>query len=173
MVKASAVVALISLLALRAVNSEHVTEERGGLEERKLLLAPYNLTYHGGPLMSNGVNFYVIYYGTWNLSTTGVIEDFFKSLGENSTATLEPNLKQWWSVLSEYNDSSGNYVTSNVSLQQTYYDLELSLGTSLSINNTVEANFIIAHAINNSFPLDENGIYVLMTSADLNVSVKS
>ena len=138
-------------------------------QERQLAVrhTPLNLAYHGGLVMTSGVNLYVIYYGTWYTSTTDVVESFLQSLGESSNATSEPNLKQWWSVLSQYYDSGGNTVTSNVTLQQTYSDSLQSQGSSFSINSTVDAYSIIQGS---GLPVDANGIYIIMTSNDIDVS---
>ncbi len=160
---------LYAFLVFAIILSNCARKGESTRQDRQLAVrrTPLNLVYHNGSVMTEGVNLYVIYYGTWPTTTTSVVESFLQSLGESSTATSEPNLKQWWSVLSQYYDLDGNTVTSNVTLQQTYYDSLQSVGSSFSINSTIDANSIINES---GLPVDANGIYIIMTSSDIDVS---
>lgn len=142
---------------------------------RKLAVAiePQNLKNHGGSVMSEGINLYVVWYGAWNTSTVTLVESFLGSLGNQSTATLEPNLGQWWSILSEYTDPFGGFINGNITYQKSYFDTAYSSGVSLEINNTVDVYSVLSTPLNSSyFPVDGNGIYIIMTSSEVNVSTK-
>ena len=152
-------------------NAASKTTALRGRQLSDFAITPVNLTYHQGPIMSEGINLYVIYYGNWSTSTKNVVEGFLNSLGDESNATLTPNLKQWWSILAGYNDSFGNYINSNVSLKQTYEDSSYSAGiSSLHINRTSDAQSKITNALEHQLPVDDNGVYIIMTSKEVSVS---
>src|SRR5512146_110277 len=93
------------------------------------------IAYHGGPLMLNTPNIYLIWYGCWGFSgqtctpshasdsqgTVGLINTFFGGLGGSGYELIN----------STYYDGSNNYVTGDVNTAATVND-NYSQGKRLS-----------------------------------------
>jgi hypothetical protein len=114
---------------------------------------PNGICYHGGPVMGGPVNIYYIWYGNW---------------GGNSATTLLPTL------VSDLSGSLYEHINTTYSISGTPVSGLLylagqgpdnySLGTALTDANikTIVTNFIGGGAP------DKNGIYIVLTSADVN-----
>lgn len=138
--------------------------------ELAVTINPSNLTYHNGPVLTSGVNIYVDFYGAWNSTTVNTVETFLRSLGDQCTASKSPNLKEWWSTLAQYKDAAGKSINGNVTFQKSYNDTSYSAGTTFSINSTDDILSILTTPLSSgSFPVDENGIYIIMTSSNVTV----
>jgi hypothetical protein len=109
------------------------------------------ISYHGGPVMLNTVNIHYIWYGNWQ---------------GNSASTILANLAQniggsgYEHINTTYYDGSGTHVSGAISLAGQAND-NYSQGTALTDNNIEQ----IVAAQN---PTDTNGIYMVLTSADVN-----
>jgi hypothetical protein len=102
--------------------------------------------------MTNPV-IYLIWYGNWTGNTAiTIIENFAKNIG--STA--------WWNITRRYNN------TAPITFGGSTYD-SYSQGRSLSNINIFS---IVSKAINTAaLPQDTNGIYLVLTSADVTEQV--
>jgi Phosphate-induced protein 1 conserved region len=128
----------------------------------------YNgIDYHGGPVMNapHGTNVYFIWYGNWSNDTTPAILTYFiKHLGGTA----------YFNITSSYYDYNPggekdpvvNRVNYGGSITDNY-----SLGSSLTDN---DVGNIVGFAIGDGapvgyprLPVDPNGLYLVLTSADV------
>ncbi len=110
------------------------------------------ITYHGGPVMSAGVNAYYIWYGNWAGNTAlSILPDLANSIGGS----------RYYNINTTY--GVPNAVRFAGSALDSY-----SHGTTLS-DSGVQA--VVAGAISTgAVPKDINGVYFVLTSADVNES---
>src|SRR5438105_594381 len=112
--------------------------------------------YHGGPLILGGTNVYYIWYGNWS---------------GNTATTILTNLAQYiggspyFNINTTYYDGSNTHVSNSVQYVSSTND-NYSRGTNLS-DSDIQA--IVSSAITSGhLPLDTNGVYFVLTSADVN-----
>jgi hypothetical protein len=109
------------------------------------------ISYHGGPVMLNSVSIHYIWYGNWS---------------GNSASTILANLAQniggsgYEHINTTYYDGAGNHVSGAISLASQAND-NYSQGKALTDSNIEQ----IVAAQN---PTDTNGIYMVLTSSDVN-----
>lgn len=116
------------------------------------------ISYHGGPLITSGPNVYVIWYG-WQGSyadstAQSIVTGFVSSEGGSP----------YFNINTTYYNGSNVHVTNKVTYKGSTTDTSYSLGKSLTDANiqTIVANHISA------FGYDPNGVYFVLTSADVN-----
>ena len=116
------------------------------------------ITYHGGSVMLGTVNVYVIWYGDWSgNSATTIIPDFLNTIGGSP----------YHNINTTYYNGSGTHVANAVSYLGATTD-NYSQGTSLS-DGQIQA--VVASAISSArLPTDANGVYFVLTSADVTAS---
>lgn len=117
------------------------------------------ISYHGGPVMNNGVNAYVIWYGNWAGNTaTSIIPDLLTGL----------NGSRYNNINTTYTDGSGRRVPNvvNLSGQTTDAYSQGAVNLSDAAIQTVVANAITGGKL----PKDANGVYFVLTSADVTKS---
>ena len=114
--------------------------------------------YGGGPVMSNPINVYVIYYGYWPKKSRGIVNQFVSHLG--GSALFNTNTTYWQNS----GANVGNVVNYNPATNSTI-DL-YSLGRNISDTDvqTIISNVIAA----GTFPADEDGVYFVLTASDVN-----
>jgi hypothetical protein len=125
------------------------------------------IQYHGGPILddANGVNVYIIWYGDWSKDTAAqtIVTDFIKHLGGSPYTTvnttyydMEPGpagtnvVKDWVTTGIHYMGST----TDNYSRGSALVDQDL-------------ASIIETPVLDGRLPADPNGIYLVITSADV------
>jgi len=114
------------------------------------------ISYHGGPLILGTTHAYYIWYGNWagNTATT-ILTDFANSIGSSP----------YFNINTTYYNGSNVHVTNSVALNGSTTD-NYSQGTNLS-DSGVQA--VVSSAISGGrLPLDTNGVYFVLTSADVN-----
>ena len=116
------------------------------------------INYHGGPLITSGPNVYYIWYGNWGGNTAlTILTDFASSEGGSG----------YFNINSTYYNGSNVHVA-NVVNYKTAADDNYSHGTTLS-DSAVQA--VVSSAITSGkLPKDANGVYFVLTSADVNES---
>lgn len=116
------------------------------------------ISFHGGPVMLGTVNAYYIWYGDWSgNSAVTILEDFAKNLGGS------PH----WNINTTYFDANGAHVSNSLTLAGTTTD-SYSQGKSLS---DAQIQTVVSSAISSGrLPKDTNGIYLVLTSADVTAS---
>jgi hypothetical protein len=114
--------------------------------------------YHGGPLMLGTTKVYYIWYGDWSGNTaTTILPDLARSIGGSP----------YFNINTTYTDGSNTKVSNSVFFGGSAND-GYSKGTSLS---DAAVQSIVAGAIgSNSLPTDTNGVYFVLTSADVNAT---
>ena len=122
------------------------------------------ISYHGGPVLVNGVKVYYIWYGDWSGNTA-------KSLANGSPGIL-PVLASsiggspYFNINTTYYNGSGKHVPNLVTFMGQTTD-NYSQGTALS-DAGVQA--VVSAAISSGAlgKPDPNGVYFVLTSADVN-----
>jgi len=114
--------------------------------------------YHGGPVMLGTVNAYYIWYGNWSgNSATTILTDLAKGIGGSAYEHIN----------STYYDGSNTHVSGAVAYAGSTND-NYSQGKSLS-DSQIEA--VVSAAIaSGKVAKDTNGIYFVLTSADVTAS---
>jgi hypothetical protein len=114
-----------------------------------------NINYHDGAVIESTHNVYFIWYGNWsNQPATTILPRFIQDL----------NGSAYQSINNTYFDNS-RHITSNLFMSNQIND-NYSQGTSLS-DSSVQA--IVNRAVSQGLlPIDNNGIYFVLTSADVN-----
>ena len=115
------------------------------------------INYHGGPLILMP-NVYYIWYGNWSGNTAQtILTDLANNIGGSS----------YFNINTTYYDGAGRHVAGSVSYAGSTSD-SYSQGATLS-DNGVQA--VVTQAITSgSLPNDSNGVYFVLTSADVNES---
>lgn len=185
MKKAAVLTACASMLATlpllasgRAPDSAHADADQDGVEAHGKVEHQLNpefgklranrtrtgsgISYHGGPLIlggkNNGVNVYLIWYGNWaGNSATTIIGNFLNAEGGSP----------YYNINTTYYNGSGTRVANAISLLGSTTD-NYSQGTTLS---DAQVQAVVSSAISSGrLPMDVNGLYFVLTSADVTES---
>ncbi len=114
--------------------------------------------YHGGPLILGTTHVYYIWYGNWSGNTaTSILANLANHIGGSP----------YFNINTTYYNGSNQHVSNSVTFAGSTFD-QYSHGTSLSDS---DIQSIVSLAISNGLPQDPNGVYFVLTSAD--VSEKS
>src|SRR5262245_55462124 len=116
------------------------------------------ISYHGGPVLTNGTNIYYIWYGNWSgNSATTILTDFANHIGGSP----------YFNINTTYYNGSNTHVQNVVTYKSSTTD-NYSQGTSL---NDAQIRTVVANAISGGkLPSDTNGVYFVLTSADTTAS---
>ena len=114
------------------------------------------INYHGGPVMLGTTNIYYIWYGDWSTNNAeGILDNLAASLGGSP----------YYNINTSYYDGSNNKVSNAVAAPSSTAD-NYSHGTALG---DADVQSIVTDAISSgSLPNDANGVYVVLTSKDVN-----
>jgi hypothetical protein len=114
--------------------------------------------YHGGPVMLT-VNIYYIWYGNWSGNTaTNILADFAGSLGSSP----------YFDINTTYTDGTGHSISGQVIHTGSTND-NYSHGTNLGDADVqaIVGDALASPSLNHGYP-DLNGVYFVLTSADVN-----
>ena len=116
------------------------------------------ITYHGGPVMLGQVNAYYIWYGNWaGNSATTILTDLAQNLGGSP----------YWNINTTYKNGANQFISNSFAYAGSTTDA-YSKGTALT---DADVQTIVSAAITaNKLPKDTNGIYFVLTSADVNAT---
>src|SRR5690348_12246706 len=114
-----------------------------------------SIPYNNGPLMTGGAKVYVIWYGNWTgNSAKTILPDLIRSLGSSPR----------WKVDTTFTNGSGTPVSPSVTLAGQFND---AYSQSAALTQAGLAQ-VVRHALQvNAFPVDANGIYLVLTSQDV------
>lgn len=135
--------------AILPINGSQVSNQAGGKPVSN------GISYHGGPVMTNAINLYYIWYGDWSGNTgPSILNDFANNVGASS----------YWNIAETYYNGSNTKVSGSVSLAGST-SVAYPYGTSLS---DAQIFSVVTDAIGSgALPKDANGIYFVLTSADV------
>ena len=121
--------------------------------------SPNGISYHGGPVMTNGANVYYIWYGDWSTNTgKAVLTDLI--VGAPTSA--------YYNINTTYTDAAGKKVSNLVSLKGQIDVSSATLGKSLTDSQIFS---LVSGAIKTgTLPSDPNGVYFVLTSSDVTAS---
>jgi hypothetical protein len=138
------------------------TVEGDATTKNTVVVGKNGINYYGGPLITSGANIYLVWYGDWSQNTaTTIVPDFVKAL--NGSAYIN--------ITSTYSDSKGNRPSTIVN-----YINSTSVGYTKGKDKKGIPNGLgsldIAGVVNGvlksgTLPKDPNGVYVVLTSADV------
>jgi hypothetical protein len=116
------------------------------------------INYHGGPLMLGTTNVYYIWYGNWSGNTaTSILTDLASTIGGSP----------YYNINTTYYNGANVHVSNSVAFAGSTTD-NYSNGTALT-DSGVQA--VVSSAITSGrLPKDTNGVYFVLTSADVNES---
>jgi hypothetical protein len=119
------------------------------------------INYHGGPVMNGLTKVYLLYYGTWTATQTGLMNGLIQTLG--GTPIYNTNIS-YYSLAGTVKSPVQNSVTLMGSRVESSY----SLGKTLSDANiqTLVANALTA----GWFAKDSNAVYFVLTAPDVKES---
>lgn len=129
------------------------------------------INYHGGPLLnSSKTTIYYIWYGNWSgNSASSILTDLSNNIGGSP----------YFNINSTYYDGSGLHVPNSATTLTLYSPQAVTAttapySTTLSdtdIQNIVKSAITIPTATGSpALPMDPNGVYFVLTSADVNES---
>jgi len=115
------------------------------------------IQYHGGPVMSNGVNVYYIWYGTWSSAAQSILTTLAQGLGGSPYFNINTTY---------FSGSTTHTFVKNIVTYKSSTTDNYSLGKALSDANifTIVKNAISAGKL----PLDSNAVYFVLTASDVN-----
>jgi hypothetical protein len=125
------------------------------------------IQYHGGPILddANGVNVYIIWYGDWSKDTAAqtIVTDFIKHLGGSTYTTVNTTYYDM-----EPGPTGANVVKDSVTTG-IHFMSSATDNYSRGVNLTdQDVGFVLENAVySGSLPLDHNGVYFVITSADV------
>jgi Phosphate-induced protein 1 conserved region len=118
------------------------------------------ISYHGGPLLTTGVNMYYIWYGNWSGSDTqaaGILNNLANKIGGSP----------YFNINTTYYDGSNTHVLNSVSLAGSR-TVSAYLGNSLS---DAQIQQVVSDSITGGFlPKDTSGVYFVLTSQEVTAS---
>ena len=108
------------------------------------------INYHGGPVILGTTNVHYIWYGNWSSGDQKILTNLAQSVGGSP----------YFNINTTYYNGSGTQVSNSVSFAGSAND-NYSHGTSLS--DSAIQSIVAAQT-----PTDTNGVYFVLTSADVN-----
>lgn len=115
----------------------------------------YKITYHGGPVIHEPLNVYMIFYGDWEGNDApGILIEFVANLGGSPYAMINTNYP-----------SAADVAPSGVIFYAGSIKDSYSRGKDLSEEDVAE--IVTDHAKKFELPIDVNGIYLVLTSSEV------
>ncbi|GLJ53511.1 hypothetical protein SUGI_1141790 [Cryptomeria japonica] len=128
---------------------------------------PLVLNYHNGPLLTSKPNLdvHLIWYGKFSAVQRSILGDFVESLGAGAPL---PSVFSWWKTTEGYKDLSNEVpapTKTHTRLGKQKLDEAYSLGKSLK--RTDIGTLVLRTVSSGALPVDDNAVYLLLTSQDV------
>jgi hypothetical protein len=143
-----------SALNITTASDASLAQDQG---PRTAVAVGNGIYYNNGPVMAGPHNVYYIWYGNWSGNSALTILPAFVSALNGSP---------YFSINTTYSNGVPQSVSNNVTLAGQIFD-SYSQGTAL---NESGIQSIVTRAMNSGLGTDPNGIYVVLTSADVSES---
>ncbi len=115
------------------------------------------IQYWGGSVILGGSRVYVIWYGTFDSGTVGILSTLLGSIGGSP----------YFNINTGYFDSSGNSISNSVSFMGSVQN-NYTRGKAL---HTSDIGGIVSDTLSGGLlPLDTNGLYMVLTAGDVSVT---
>ena len=137
----------------------HFTHGNNGNANGQAVLRPGNgINYHGGPVILGTTNVYYIWYGNWTgNSATTILTDFAGNIGGSP----------YFNINTTYYNGSNVHVANSAH----YAGSTTDSGSQGSALSDAAIKTVVSGAITSgSLPKDTNGVYFVLTSADVNAT---
>jgi hypothetical protein len=121
----------------------------------------FDPTYHGGPLMLGTPVIYYIWYGSWTDSEKAILTDFASHIGGSPYFGI--NKTYYQGTTKTLSNTVSGAVTFGGSIADNY-----SVGSTNLSDSAIQS--IVTTAIKNGLPASTNGVYFVLTSADVTKS---
>ena len=117
---------------------------------------PLPIQYHGGPVMLGTTNVYYIWYGNWtNNTAVSLLTHLASSIGGSP----------YYNINTTYTNGSGSHVSNSVSFVASTTD---NYSQTANLSDTGVRNVVSSAITSGRLPRDPNGVYFVLTSADVN-----
>jgi hypothetical protein len=145
-----------------AFGGSSVGETNSAASTSTTVVGKNGINYYNGPVITSSANVYFIWYGNWtNNTATTILPNFVKNISGSS----------YMNIASSYTDSNGKKGTSIVnyinSTSVGYTKGKDGKGNPLGLGVVDVAGVVNAVIKAGTLPKDTNGVYVVMTSADV------
>jgi hypothetical protein len=117
------------------------------------------ILYHGGPVMLGTPNIYVVYYGSFTVIATSVIDNFLEKLGGSGA----------FNVNTTYYDAQTQHISGLLSYLPSTSSYTDDYSQGRKVNNNFPATELQNVLRAGHLPTDANGIYILITAPDVAV----
>ena len=127
--------------------------------------------YHNGPILAGkgGVlKVHILYYGSFTAAQKATITAFLQSFSAPKASTGTPTVAGWWAITKGFTDASKVPVAQTVVPGSVFEDGSYSLGKVL---NHSDVEKIVVASLSKGVALDPVGMYIVLTAADVQVSI--
>jgi len=167
--KIVAVAFALSLAATNQVRSEegegpiiYFPPDQGEISQTLVNTPGFPILFYGGPVMgtnpdgSNTPNLYYVWYGNWDGNTAlDILPDFAANIGGSA----------YFNINTTYTDAFGNPVLNAANYGGSAFDFYSQGSVVTSVNR------VVRDALDRGdLPVDDNGVYLVLTSADVTTS---
>ncbi|CAI5481432.1 unnamed protein product, partial [Closterium sp. Yama58-4] len=132
--------------------------------------APKTISYKSGPVMSQPLEVYLIWHGTWPAAQKTPVQKFVDSISDTTLANKPGSVSDWWNINRLYK-AGATYVTSTVSRSST--EIDIAAASSASGQTPLTKADLLAlinfQILSGSLPRISSAVYVIFTSADVDV----
>jgi hypothetical protein len=140
-------------------NSKRLPFDKDRANAGKKTGAGSQILYHGGPVMLGTVNVYAVYYGSFALDATSIIDTFLENVGGSAA----------FDVNTTYYDAQGNHIRGTLSYSPSRNSYTDNYSQGRKVVNGFPVSELQSVLQSGHLPTDANGIYILMISPDVNV----
>lgn len=121
----------------------------------------YGIQYHGGPVMSAGMNVYIIWYGTHSATTKANLKTFVSNIRNT----------WYWNINNTYTNAAGTALWGTVTFMKAVADSGTATSLSDAAIRTIVSNHLGLASTNAGYlPRDPNGIYLVLTATNVTAS---